>query len=65
MMLSKKKISIDLVDVLRRKILFRVETIWNIGGRDIYKLALDEDLVDCIVATKINARWVVLNILVL
>ncbi|RCN45545.1 dihydrofolate reductase [Ancylostoma caninum] len=32
----------------------KVEKVWNIGGAEIYKLALDNDLVDQLVITKIQ-----------
>ncbi|KAL6730402.1 hypothetical protein Aduo_001380 [Ancylostoma duodenale] len=32
----------------------RVEKVWNIGGAEIYKLALDNELVDQLVITKIQ-----------
>lgn len=35
-----------------------IETVWNIGGTEIYRLALDRDMIDRLIVTKIDKRYV-------
>lgn len=42
-----------------------IETVWNIGGSEIYRLALEKNLVDVVHVTKIASRYVELIVYVI